>query len=231
MFLINNELIWVPIPKCASFSIETAFVRSSLELKNWNGANKRGEFLFQKHQHPKKIELEAKFGKKDTFCVTRNWFERWLSGLRFFWDSAELNGMTPIVNFEDIDNDFIYKIFNKNFSDTLNFAENGSVLCTDFLIKENVKDLVSDINKGLSHVFLSQNYWKNNEKCTYEFDIKKLNELENFIFDRFGVKIEITENNVTNKKIKNKIVIDENLKNHIWEMFEKPYNKINKKFI
>jgi hypothetical protein len=207
-----------------------AFVRSSLELKNWNGANKRGEFLFQSHEHYSKNILELRFGKKDTFCVTRNWFERWLSALRFFWLSVERNGMTPIIKYEDIDNEFIYEIFNKKFSDTLNFAENGWVLCTEFLIKENAKNLVSDRIKRLSHLFLSQNYWKNNEKCTYEFNIKKLDELENFIFDRFGVKIEITENNVTLKKIKNKIVIDENFKNHIWNMFEKPFSK-NKKVL
>lgn len=229
MFIINNQLIWVPIPKCASFSIETALVRSDLDLKNWNMANKRKEFLFQKHQHPTKKFLESTFGKKETFCVRRDWFDRWLASLRFFWSSSIENGITPIVQYEEIDNDFIYDIFNKKFAETLNFKEHGIITCTNILIKENVLDFKSDINKGLAHLFLSQNYYTSNQNCTYEFDIKKLYELENFIESKFNTKIEITKNNVTDKTIKNKIIIDDKLKNHIWQLFEEPYinNKKN----
>jgi hypothetical protein len=202
--LINNDLIWVPVPKCASFSIETSMVRSTLHLENYNRANKRGEFLFQMHTHPTKKELEKRFGIKETMCVRRDWSNRWFSCLRFFWQSAVEQGMTPIINYDEIDNDFIYSIFNKKFSDTLNFKENGLVEATQLLIKENIveyqkKNLIKNtIAKGLSHLFLSQYWYTNSEKCTYEFDINNMNELDEFIYKRYGVEIKITENNVSN---------------------------------
>ena len=33
MFLINNELIWISIPRCASVSIENSIYNSSLSIK------------------------------------------------------------------------------------------------------------------------------------------------------------------------------------------------------
>ena len=229
--LINNELIWVATPKCASFSIETALVRSNLDLKHFNSANQRGEFLFISHSHHKKSALERLFGKKETFCVKRDWFERWLSGLRFFWNSSKENGMTPIIPFEEIDNEFIYKTFDANFANTLYFNDGGMEICTNRLIKENIYNLPVGTNKHIAHLFFSQNYWIDNTKCTYEFDIKKLYELENFIYNKFGEKIEINENNVQIKTLKNKIILDDTLRNYIWELFEKPYDKTLKKIM
>ena len=229
--LINNELIWVAIPKCASFSIETALVRANLDLKHFNNVNQRGEFLFEIHSHHKKSKLESLFGKKETFCVKRDWFERWLSSLRFFWNLSKENGMTPIIPFEEIDNEFIYKTFDANFANTLYFNDRGMEICTDRLIKENIYNLPVGANKNISHLFFSQNYWIDNTKCTYEFNIKKLYELEDFIYNKFGEKIEITENNVQIKTLKNKIILDDTLRNYIWELFEKPYDKTLKKIM
>ena len=35
-YLINDNLIWIMTPKCASFSIERALLRSNLKLKKYN---------------------------------------------------------------------------------------------------------------------------------------------------------------------------------------------------
>jgi hypothetical protein len=81
----------------------------------------------------------------------------------------------------------------------------------------------------LSHIFASQNKYLDGEKCTYEFDIKELDKFKTFYENRYDVKIDIPHENVSPKKI-NKIILDDDLKNHLWEVFEKPFAK-DKKYI
>ena len=73
---------------------------------------------------------------------------------------------------------------------------------------------------------MSERFWKSNQKCTYEFDIKEVDKFTNFIENRFGEKLIIENNNVSTKR-PNKIILNEELKSFVWEKFEKPFEKRN----
>jgi hypothetical protein len=220
--LINNQLIWISNPKCASYSIEKALRNSKLKLEMYDPNTIEG------HYHvPLNACLEM-WGKKETICITRDWLSRWLSALNYVWDTIEYySNHTPICKWEDIDNEFIYKTFDTDFLNHLHLQdESGYGYKTCFLkvVKEKDEPLARNTN-GMS-TLISQRYYKSNKNCTYEFDIKDIDKFTDFIEERFGERL-ILE--ITNKSTKraNKIVIDDKLKSFIWENFEKRFEKNN----
>jgi hypothetical protein len=74
--------------------------------------------------------------------------------------------------------------------------------------------------------FISQKFWKSNQKCTYEFDIKEIDKFAEFIENRFGEKL-IMENINKSTKRTNKMIIDNELKSFVWDNFEKRFEKRN----
>ena len=63
--LINNELIWISNPKCASFSIETALRNSKLKLEMYDSND------MSKHYHTPLNECLSIWGNKETICIIR----------------------------------------------------------------------------------------------------------------------------------------------------------------
>lgn len=231
--LINKELIWVSIPRIASTSIENGFIDSNLEIEHIDFPNFRNIFntgYFNEkpyHTHYKLSDLKKHFGNKESFCIRRDWFERWISALSHFWDLAQDKNSETIIRYSQIDNDFIYNMFNKEFSNTL-LTKGGLAICTSKLIKNS--HLLNRKFQNISHLFLSQYYWTDNTKCDYEFDIYDIQKVKNFIENRFNSQIEFSHINNSIKK-ESKIIIDDKLKNHIWETFEKPFYKSKKTII
>ena len=103
--LINNDLIWISVPRCASTTIEYDLLNSELEIK-------KASLLLEnedKHFHIRKSHLYNEFGIKETICITRNWFDRWMSALQYFFDGTQYNhNLETIIEYKDIDNNFIY---------------------------------------------------------------------------------------------------------------------------
>ena len=81
--------------------------------------------------------------------------------------------------------------------------------------------------QNISHLFLSQYYWTDNLNCSYEFHIENLSELERFMGDKFDCEFQIKKENASINK-ENKIIVNDELKNHIWNTFEKPFYKSRK---
>ena len=73
---------------------------------------------------------------------------------------------------------------------------------------------------------ISEKSWKSNLNCTYEFDIKEIDKFVDFIEDRFGERLIIEKINKSTKR-QNKIVIDNKLKQFVWDNFEKRFEKRN----
>lgn len=218
---INDDLIWIAIPKNASVSIEHALLNSNLDIKIYNNYKDKKNVNDDIHGHLVLSDLYQHFGVKETVCIKRNWFERWLSSLEFFWSRLNERGSVTIVPWEDVDNDLIYKIFNDDF---LNAAYNRDFKIFDKITKQKFTDI--DFNGAMLTLFLSENHWKLNKPCTYEFDINEMYKFVNFIEERYGEKINVGKLNVTNKR-QNKIILNDELKNFIWEVFEKKYVKNN----
>jgi hypothetical protein len=216
--LIEDDLIWVSMPKCASFSIEHAITSSNLNYRVHNQYAEFGKW----HGHFDLKSLYDDFGYKETICIKRDWFERWLSSFEYFFYGMNKTGNPTIIEWEDVDNDFIYKTFQKDYMERE--KDNIYEISLKFL-----KNPISDPkhNRGLFKLFFSQNYWKLNKPCTYEFDLSELYKLEEFIYNRYNKVIQIEKHNYIPKS-KNNIVINDELEQFVWDIFEKPFIKNTK---
>jgi hypothetical protein len=224
-YLINNELIWISNPKCASYSIETALINSKLEIQKYNQDKNVN------HIHIPLNECMHKFGKKESICVTRDWFSKWMSSLNFIWDYIEFNTeLTPICKWEDVNNEFIYNLFDIEFLNKLHLVNNeDNMKCFLKLIKYD-EEFLPNVPIDVSNIMvtlISEKFYKSNQKCTYEFDIKEIDKFINFIEKKFGEKLIIENTNISTKR-PNKIIINDELKQFIWESFEKRFEKNNK---
>jgi hypothetical protein len=220
--LINNQLIWISNPKCASYSIETALRNSKLKLEIYDPN------VMEAHYHvPLNACLEM-WGKKETICITRDWLSRWLSALNYIWDTIENHSNhTPICKWEDIDNEFIYKTFDTDFLNHLHLQDHrgyGYKICFLKVVKEKDEPLALNSN-GIS-TLISQRYIKSNTNCTYEFDIKEIDKFIDFIEEKFGERLVIETKNQSTKRA-NKIIINDELKQWVWDNFEKRFEKNN----
>jgi hypothetical protein len=225
-FLINENLIWIAMPKCATYSIERALMASNLKVKKYNE-------LFTKttHIHTSLNTCFEYFGSNESVCITRDWFEKWLSSINFIWDIIEETSLEPVHRWEDLNNEHIYKIFNTDFVNYLNLGnKDGYDECFTRFVKNKKEEILEthDIQRiiGIPCTLLSQKYWKDNQQCTYEFDIKEMDKFIDFIEDRFGERLIIERINESTKK-PNKLIINDELKSFVWERFEKTYEKRN----
>lgn len=217
--LINDDLIWVSIPKCASVSLEESLLASDLKTVVHPYAKRPG-----KHVHVRLRYLLSEFGLKETFCIRRDWFDRWLSGLKYLltYDFEEI--VKPRVRWEDFTNELIYEIFDKSFVSALHSGEQSDL--KEPFLKLFDGELADTDRNVIIKVMTSQNYWIENEKCTHEFDIKEMDKVEKFFKDRYGYNLKIEKLNESIKQ-KSKIVVDDELKAFIWDLFEKPFVKRN----
>jgi hypothetical protein len=113
---INNDLIWVSVPRCASTSIERSILNSPLIINHHRFGTARE---YPKHIHVKLSELYVNFGKMETVVVKRNYFDRWISALQHIWNMYEIAGIKISVKWEDINNDFIYNNFTNDYVDSI----------------------------------------------------------------------------------------------------------------
>jgi hypothetical protein len=229
--LINDELIWISIPRCASVSIENALMNSNLTIKQTSiDSDNPGT-----HMHFKKSQLYREFGIHKTVCIKRDWFDKWLSGLyQLFYQINLSNIYTTIIPWENIDNDFIYKTFDIDFTSSL-YVEN--VKNWDKIFLKLIKESSLKFKKhdsigptkgapGILSALLPQNHFKENTEADYEFHISELDKFSDFIYERFGEKLDIKKLN-ERKQIPNKIIIDDKLKQWVWDKFEKRFEKRN----
>ena len=218
---INDDLIWISVPRCASTSIETAFLNSPLEIDNYIFSNSK---LYPKHIHIELSKLYNKFGKKETIVIKRNYFDRWLSGLQRMFLSYENNNIELCRKWEDVDNDFIYETFSKQYINSLySFNPNQLDLINNAITIEKNLNL-----KFTPHILLlSQMYWVDNQTCTYEFDINEIDKFGQFITNRYDIDFKIEKLNES-QIIKNNIVKDDKLKKWVFDNFEKQFIPKNK---
>ncbi len=234
---INNDLIWVSIPRCASTSIESAILDSSLAINHYRfgGARK-----YPQHVHIELPKLYEKFGKMETVVIKRNYFDRWISGLQHTWYTFESNGIELSVKWEDIDNDFIYRNFTKDYVDSiyLSFGIENRLLKHKEIVETRefnnsiIYRFAKNIPKSIDHTYnpflllLSQSYWIDNNKCTHEFNIDEIDKFEDFICNRYEIDFKVDKINKSNPT-KSNIIKDEKLRKWVFEMFEKRFQKRN----
>jgi hypothetical protein len=115
----------------------------------------------------------------------------------------------------------------KKFGNDL-YSEQGFYKQFNYIIKDFVLAEAEKISR--TGLLWSQNYWLSGEKkCDFEFDINELDNFTDCIEKRYGEKLIIEHRNKSKKKT-NKIIVNDDLKNHIWEVFESPFYKSSKIF-
>ena len=158
--LINNELIWISIPKCASYSIEQALRNSKLKLELYDPND------MLSHYHTPLNECLETWGNKETICINRDWVDRWMSALNFIWDKIEYESSFELIcKWENLDNEFLYKIMRLlkcnsiihlytciRWSTQLNeiyvFCDNGRLLRPVFLLRKMGKLVSNNLLEG-----------------------------------------------------------------------------------
>lgn len=222
---INDDLIWISIPKCASTTIENAFLKSNLKIQHYHFDNINKDEKYP-HIHTPLDDLYIKFGVKKTISIKRNFFDRWLSGMEYFFTKCDEHNIKTKIKWDDIDNDYIYTQFTNDYIQLINLGFDAKLqnkINSKFVIDEDL----SKMNFCVGFMLVSQNYWKNNKKTTYEFDINNLSDFKNFIDLRYNTSLEIGHFN-KKKGLKNKIIKDDNFKNWVYQNFEKPFVKTNR---
>ena len=230
--IINKELIFVSIPKCASNSIIHSLYNSSVDIRYY----KKREFSNEEfdsgflQEHHRVSYLYKIFGVKETVCITRDWFDRSVSCVKQLWKEMGRLNINPAIPFQELDNTFLLKIFDKTFKHTLynestfeglvpiamRFVDSSSTI-TDYQAIEFAKTIP---------VLKSQNWYKENTNCTYEFDINDLGSFEKFILERYNTQISVEKRNPGNPK-STKLILDNKLRECLWDTFEAPLQKNN----
>jgi hypothetical protein len=224
--LINNDLIWISIPKCASTSIEHALLDSNLNITHYKYDRNRD---YVRHYHISKSKLQKKFGNKETICITRNYFDRWISSLREVWFTYEQFDIKLKVDWKDLNNDEIYKIFTDDYINRIYSFNEFDINAhkQKVMVKlESMPYLEKNKNFFPESILRSQLYFKDNTECTYEFDIMEITNFEKFIENRYNINFQLKK---LNKSVysNNNIIKDDKLKNWVWEKFEKRFIKLN----
>lgn len=231
---INNDLIWVSVPRCASVSIEKTLASSELEINFY-----KKKIFFDKniHVHVQLETLHKYFGLKESICITRNTIQRFISGLEHWWWQMEMFGLNPIIPFSEIDNNFIYKHFTDEIINNIytyepfytdidfEYITNRQYLNDYFSITKGKK-----IDTFLPLLIISQLFWTNNNKCTYQFDFNNISLFEEYISDRYKINFKLQHLNSRNKSV-TKIKVDEKFENWVYDKFEKRFTNSEIKLI
>lgn len=218
MILLDNNLLYVATPKTATQSVKSAIIDANIPFQEFLTKLKPTE----KHYHVPLSQMFDKWGVKESFSVERDWFARWLSGFTYLF-AGYLNFPHLHAKFtlEEVTNDFIYKHFDSNFINSIYSPDENEFTSVQERFIYNTEDLE---HPSRVKVLCSPNYWKSGRRCTYEFNINELDKLEDFLSDRYKVKIFIPKFNVTEGHIRfPNLVINEELRSFVHDKFEKGF--------
>lgn len=235
MFLLDEDLILLNVPRCASYTTELSIIKSSIKYRYASTQNfkvvshysttledfyRNTEHL--PHGHFRLYECYKLFGNRNSISITRDYFDKFLSSLTFFYEL--MNYSTTTLNTEAITEDFIKAKFNSDF---VNVIENKpEELHNTLLSILNIDDsnLSIKLSKSLL-IFNSIKWWQCNEKVKYEFDINELDKFKAFIENRYNTEVVISHENKSNKDTAfPNLIVSDQLRSYIWKTFEKKYH-------
>lgn len=261
MILIENDIVFLSVPKNASNSVHFALEESDFHIEPTFEHDrlvktqiKINPFLFKDTNHKIKVHPHiTTLGvysylkrKPPTIFIKRDFSERFVSAINFILHERVTFAYPQIYDIlHHIDNDWIYNTINDdviksiiNFDRELYNSLNIQIQVTKSI--ENVDRYITNAlktftkkkslkkNKLIKDVFInfkmldSQEIYKSGYTPKYIFDISELDKLENFLYERYGKKLEIKKINELDKnKIRTNIVNDTKLRNWVWNKFEK----------
>jgi hypothetical protein len=235
MFLLQNDLVLLNIPRCASYSTENSIIHSDLNYKYVSTIDKRvvsysstniDDFykntIHLPHGHFRLNDCYSLFGRKQAISITRDYFDKFLSSLSFFYEL--INYQNDILDVNIVDIQFIKKRFNLNFVYLIENEPNELKTLLINLFGIDDTNLNIKLSKALL-IFNSIKWWQSNEIIKYEFDINEMDKFKCFIENRYDTSITIPHENKSNKNTTfPNLIINDTLKSYIWKTFEKKYH-------
>ena len=251
MILIENDIVFLSVPKNASISVHFALEESEFEIEPTfyhdlllNDIIENNPILFKDrnhkikvHPHISTVDVYSYLGKKiPTIFIKRDFSERFVSAINFILNSRITLAYPELFDtLEYIDNNWIYKTIDDNIVNDIIRFEQKSIENINTQIINSLKNLTknkvfTNKNKKGKNLYInfkmldSQEIYKSGYTPKYTFDINELDKLENLLYEKYGKKLEIKKLNVLNKNnIKTNIVNDNKLRSWVWDKFEKQH--------
>ena len=247
MFFLEKNLILLNIPRCASYTTEHAIVKSDLSYQyiisndlnitkdlhatvtigNSTPTSKEDFYdtlstrVLIPHLHPRLNDMYKNFGVHESVGITRDYFDKFLSALRYFYDFAITSNIPLIRTAEEVTAEFLIEAFNIEFFNISENREEDTSLAVRRLIEPEAIEFATPFNFPV--VFNSTKWWTSGQKLTYEFDIKEIDKFKDFIENRYSKEITIVDKNRDTHVDFPNLVIDNKLRDHIWNTVEKKY--------
>jgi hypothetical protein len=192
--LINNDFVYLPIPKNASTSIMYSLLQWRIKFDSGNEEiNKqmieeisKTEFT---HYHTTYDYLINKFPNKKAVGIRRPSVDRFFSSLKYMIQECRRNNVELKYNFEKLKESEVIEIFTKIFYD-LPYSKDRPIVFENELkqynnqinniIKENITTDYSNFDYNLVNNFHSQYYWGLN-KCDTIIDMSELHKFTDMI--------------------------------------------------
>ena len=212
--VINNKIVFIPIPKNASWSVEDTCISYGFELRYpntlWENSINLNVKDTKRHLHSTIDSLIDRFGTDlEYVCIIRDSTDRFISAWKYFIGSV-ISGLDEVDNelvdeLKNKDNEFVINFIKNNYSDFLN-AYNSFKIRKKLLIKL-LDDLGISSRYPISerfiklhslHIFslVSQYQWILNDKVKVrEFKFDKLEEFEEYISKKLDVDFKLLHKN------------------------------------
>jgi hypothetical protein len=193
--LIENQFVYLPIPKNASTSIINSILYWRFKVDFGN--TKLNKFMYDQidsnktlvHTHNTYEYYKNIFPDKKTIGIYRPSEDRFVSALKYMILMCKEEGVELKYNFEKLNENEIIEIFSKIFyeldgiieptiNNNINFIEYDRLIKN--IIKENITDDYLNFNKMYLNNFRSQYFWGLN-KCDTIINMSELNEFTNII--------------------------------------------------
>jgi hypothetical protein len=214
--VINNQVVFVPIPKNASWSVEDTCVQYKFDLKYpyvlWENSIKLNGKTSQ-HLHSTIESITSAFGTNFEYvCIIRDSTDRFISAWKFFIsvmidELPLIPERDSVINkLKNLDNSFIINFIKENYNDFKNVYGVVSVrqtLLSKLLNKMDLIDYhksdVTFIRKHALHMvtFITQYKWISDPNIKVkQFNFKELDKFEKYISEKFNVDFKLIRSNV-----------------------------------
>lgn len=193
--LINNDFVYLPIPKNASTSIVYSLIQWRIKVDSGNEEinkkmikNINKDTLFE-HYHTTYNHIINMFPNKKIVGIRRPSVDRFISSLKFMIQECRRNNVELKYDFEKLNESEVIEIFTKIFYE-LSFTKDNPILFANELkkynnkinkiINENITTNYLNFDYGLLNNFHSQYSWGLN-KCDTIIEMTELNQFTDII--------------------------------------------------
>jgi hypothetical protein len=211
--VINDKVVFIPIPKNASWSMEHTCIEYGFDLKYpskiWENYLKLEDKNTEKHLHSTLNDLLERFGTNfEYISIIRDSTDRFISAWKYF-----IEAMVTSINdtlgekIKNLGNEFVMNFIKENhleFCNAYNSLESRQSLLIKLVDKLGIsKEYPIDkgfVERYCVHIFsfVSQHQWITNNKVKVkQFDFNNLKELEDYMSNKLNVDFKLIHKNKT----------------------------------